>query len=831
MKLLTASHIELGPTSDPTWTVAVHLNDGQGRLLVALLDEHLIRVLHVPASNTLLVPRSWSTVPPLHGDDPIDGRERISNVGYPLRSPAGVSIADDGTSASLATTLVRLDIRCCPSLRLGFFCAQSGDELAQDTDTNAYFVGEPDCHEAAGAWMRHTVRRLDGQRFFGLGEKTGPLERTERRYRMACVDAMGYNAELSDPLYKHIPALVVKTRHSACAFVYDVQGEMAFDTGCERSNYHGIYRTVEAPRGADLDMYCVAGPRLRDVVPRLARLYGGHAFSPKWALGYSASTMAYTDAAEPMEAFREFLARCATHHVPCDSFQLSSGYTLIDGKRCVFTWDRSRFDPLELSRMFKEAQMRLAANVKPCLLTTHPLYAEALRQRLFVETAHGEAVVEPFWAGSGSFLDFLRPQTREWWQRKLSEEVLGMGIGTAWNDNNEYEIASAHAQVRVGALAQSAVDGEGGGVDDDDAFIGRGTLVPLDRLRPVMALLMTRVSYEAQCARRPRERAHAIVRSGGLGVQRYAQTWSGDNATSWHSLKWNIRMASGLSLSGIFNHSHDCGGFSGPTPDAELLTRWVESVLLHPRFTMHSWKDDGTATMPWLHPGTPTEHVVGLLRLRYSLLPHLYTLLWRAVHYHEPIVLPVLYYYGEEEEEHNGPCWADSDAYLVGESLLLAPVTAPAESTKRVWLPLAAGAHWTNWYTGERHRGAQWITVSAPVGNGPPMFVRSGSVMAVTDKPGERVAHGDRQRALVVFPPGLGQAPLVDVEVLYEDDGLTRDGPACIYSVDVNVERQSDSTEQVWVVVRRRGDFEPPYGEIDVRLGPNDDRELVCIRQ
>jgi hypothetical protein len=135
-------------------------------------------------------------------------------------------------------------------------------------------------------------------------------------------------------------------------------------------------------------------------------------------------------------------------------------------------------------------------------------------------------------------------------------------LRTGWNDNNEYEIW-----------------------DEAAASHGFGRPIPIERARPLQPLLMTRASYEAQAARFPGERVFTVTRAGPPGIQRYAQTWSGDNTTSWRTLRWNIRMGLTMSLSGMFNVGHDVGGFAGPVPDPELLVRWVQSATFSPRFT------------------------------------------------------------------------------------------------------------------------------------------------------------------------------------------------------------------------------------------------------
>jgi alpha-glucosidase (family GH31 glycosyl hydrolase) len=113
-----------------------------------------------------------------------------------------------------------------------------------------------------------------------------------------------------------------------------------------------------------------------------------------------------------------------------------------------------------------------------------------------------------------------------------------------------------------------------------------------------------------------------VTRGGPPGIQRYAQTWSGDNTTSWETLRWNIRTGLQMSLSGMFNVGHDVGGFAGPVPEPELFVRWVQACCLNPRMVMNSWKAGGINNVPWLHPDM-TAHVAAAIRLRYQLLPYL----------------------------------------------------------------------------------------------------------------------------------------------------------------------------------------------------------------
>jgi alpha-glucosidase len=316
----------------------------------------------------------------------------------------------------------------------------------------------------------------------------------------------------------------------------------------------------------------------------------------------------------------EFLGCCAEHDILCDSFHLSSGYTSIGDRRYVFTWNRSKFPaPGALVQSYLAKGVRLCANVKPCLLDDHPHFAEAARLGLLIAGAKGDPSFVQFWDGIGAYLDFTNPKTITWWKTKVKETLLEYGIAATWNDNNEFEIWTANA------LAN-----------------GFGEPRPARECKPLQSLLMMRASRDAQKEHAPDKHPFLVSRSGGVGMHRYAQTWSGDNSTSWETLKYNLKMGLGLALSGVSNTGHDIGGFSGPAADPELFVRWVQFGVFMPRFCIHSWHEDGRVNEPWMYPQT-TPFVRDLITLRYRLTPYLYYLLWRYHHDYEPMVRPTFF--------------------------------------------------------------------------------------------------------------------------------------------------------------------------------------------
>jgi len=622
------------------------LHDG-AQCRVYLLEDGLARVL-VVRDGGLREPRSWM-IAPGGTDVPWEGRDRLSAAGF--SNPAfDVDAGDASVTLSGGGLGIRVDLD-----RFAMAWSAGAAAFARDRASDAY-----QWSTRSGIVRNYMARDLS-DRFFGLGDKTGPLDLHGRRLRTLALDALGYDAQISDPLYKHWPFLIGRDGASGVWFgvLYDTLAPATFDLGCEYDNYHGFYRYAEIEDG-DLDYYVFVGPTLPEVVRRFTALTGRMALPPRWSLGYANTAMSLTDAADAQRQLARFVDDAARHDIPLSAFHFGSGYSSIGKRRYVFTWNRDKFPaPREAIAKFRAHGMRVVVNLKPCLLDDHPAYADVAAQDGFVRSAAtGLPCIGQFWDGHGAHVDFTHPAGVRWWQESLDAQVLDYGIDAGWNDNNEYEIW-----------------------DEDGQSHGFGRPVPIGRSRPLHALLMTRATAEAQARRTPEERAFTVTRAGPPGIQRYAQTWSGDNTTSWHTLRWNIRMGLTMSLSGMFNVGHDVGGFAGPTPDPELLLRWVQAGLFSPRFIMNSWKPDGRTNTPWLHPGVLAP-IRDAIRLRYRLIPYLYTLFRRASVEGEPMLRPLFYDFATDAR-----AFEDTDAFMLGPSMLVAPIVEPGARRRRAYLP------------------------------------------------------------------------------------------------------------------------------------------------
>jgi alpha-glucosidase len=751
---------------------------------IFVLESDIIRVLVLPHGR-LFEPQTFAIAPGAE-DVAQFGRDRFDLTGF---AQPEFSLSSDSESLCIETAAIRVTIRLA-----GFFCSWAlrvGREwriAASDRPTQAYNF----------AWwdqrVYHYLQRVRGEDYYGLGERAGDMNRAGQRYRLTNVDAMGYDARTTDPLYKHIPFYITCKAERGIAFglFYDTSSDCVFDFGKELDNYHGLYRYFAADYG-DLDYYFIAGPRMDHVTRRFTWLTGRPAFPPRWGLGYSGSSMVYTDAPNAQERMAEFLERCANHDILCDSFHLSSGYTSIGERRHVFNWNRSKFpDPAALAQSYRAKGVRLCANVKPCLLRDNPLFAEADAMGLLIADANGEPSWVQFWDGVGAYLDFTQPKTLEWWKAKVKEALLDWGVVAVWNDNNEFEIWSGTA------LAHNF-----------------GGPRPARECKPLLGLLMMRASRDAQKEHAPAQRPFLVSRSGGVGMHRYVQTWSGDNSTSWETLKYNLKMGLGLALSGVSNTGHDIGGFSGSAPDPELFVRWVQFGLFMPRFSIHSWHDDGTVNEPWMYPDA-TPCIRDLIKLRYRLMPYLYYLLWLYHRDYEPIIRPTFFDFPDDFR-----CWQESDDMMVGRSLLAAPVVEPGRVDREVYLP--RGTNWYDFWSGETFAGGQTVTRPAPWTR-PVLFARESCGIPVNVACQTFAARSDH-RSFMIFPPTGSGAFTAES---FEDDGESeayRTGGYGGWSIMVETDAKS-----VMARIRRFGAFGKLALDLDLILPESEAREISISR-
>ena len=593
----------------------------------------------------------------------------------------------------------------------------------------------------------HTSEISPDDCFFGFGEKSGEFNKAQKFMGMSPKDAMGYNPKETDSLYKHIPFYIKLNRGTkkAVGYFYHNTYECDFDMGREKSNYwkmHSRYRTD----GGDIDLFLIAGPSVRKVVERYTDLTGKSAMLPRYALGYLGSSMYYPELdADCDDAITEFIDTTKEEGIPVDGFQLSSGYCAIETeqgiKRCVFTWNKKRFkDPKDFFKQMKERGITVTPNVKPGMLLVHPKLEEMKAKGMFVKASDSdEPGIGTWWGGKGMFVDYTNQETRDNWKAMLKENVLDYGTCSIWNDNCEYD---------------SMVD-----KDCRCCFEGKGGTI--GQLKSVMSNIMCHITDEAIHETFDNTRPYIVCRSGHAGIQRYAQTWAGDNLTCWDALKYNIATILGMSLSGVANQGCDIGGFYGPAPEGELFLRWIQNGIFQPRFSIHSTNTDNTVTEPWMYSDLKDD-IRTAIEFRYQLSPYLYSLTARAHETGLPIMEPMCSAFQNDPQ-----CYEEGVDFMFGDSLLVANVVEKGAVTRSIYLP--EGDNFYDFYTRTPYEGGQ--TIEIPVTrSSTPLFVRSGAIIPM--------ASNKLNNLMTQQATGIHLLCAADKDgqfSLYEDDGISMD--------------------------------------------------------
>ena len=629
-----------------------------------------------------------------------------------------------------------------------------------------------------GDGVFHYITREEDEKIYGLGDKSGYLNKAGKSFKIETTDSMGYDAESSDPLYKHVPFYICENSVGCYGIFYDTDCTSYIDLGREHNNYYEKYKFFRSDDSV-LNYYVFFGSKL-EILQEFGKLIGENAFPPKWSFDYCASTMAYTDAPNSYEEMLGFIEKLKEYDLSCRGFYLSSGYTSIGNQRCVFNWNYDKFpNPKEFIETFKKNNIEIIPNIKPSFLVTHPMYDDLKKKGLFIKNPDGTPFVTQLWDNLGSYLDFTNPEAAEFWKKQVTEKLLDLGIVSTWNDNNEFDIKDSEAVSFGGEKAKN--------------------------IRPHLTYLMDEASFEAQKEKNSALRPFLSTRSGNIGVRRLAQTWSGDNSTSFHDLKFCHFIGLTMSLSGYYFYGHDLGGFYGEMPNRELLMRWLQHGVFEPRFTIHSWNTDGSSTMPWSYPDI-IDSVRKVFAQRKRLIPYLYICAYNACKNEIPINSPLFLFYDDEEIDENG------NSFMVGRDIIAVTAFDEGQDTVKVYLPKA-----DSWYLGGKlFEGGQELEVSVPTDDEAKFFVKAGSVIPYDEA--EYGFNKGEKLVLRVYPKQSGSFE----SELFFDDGLT---DAYIKGVCTKLKITADCNEnEIILNVKNEGNLNTDY---EIKLVDGDCRSLI----
>ncbi|XP_038597178.1 neutral alpha-glucosidase C [Tachyglossus aculeatus] len=452
--------------------------------------------------------------------------------------------------------------------------------------------------------------------------------------------------------------------------------------------------------GGIIDVFLLMGPTPSAVFQQYGRLTGPPALPPLFSLGYHQCRWNYEDEQDVKAVDAGFDG----HDIPYDALWLDIEHT--EGKR-YFTWDRERFpDPAGMQDLLRGKRRKLVIITDPHIKIDphYSLYSQAKAKGYFVKNSAGGDFEGICWPGPSCYLDFINPEVRKWYagQFAFSTYKGSTDILFAWNDMNEPSV-----------------------------FRGPELTMPKDalhhghrehrELHNIYGLYQQMATAEGLVQRSGgEERPFVLTRSFFAGSQKYGAVWTGDNVAEWSYLKISIPMLLTLSIAGIPFCGADVGGFIGD-PDPELLVRWYQAAACQPFFRGHANRETKRRE-PWLLDPKYTRLIRETIKERYTLLPYWYSLFYRAWKTSLPIMRPLWVEFPTELET-----FGMEEEYMLGNALLVHPVTKPGATSVNVFLPGPAEV-WYDFRTFARWDGAHTLEVPVTLEN-IPVFQRGGTVV------------------------------------------------------------------------------------------------------
>jgi len=653
--------------------------------------------------------------------------------------PGALWLSFEGHGVSIETSPVRLA-----------FLGKTGDTLARELKPLRF---EP-AQTGLSAWL--TMALPDNTHIYGLGEKTGPLDRVGQSYTLWNIDNFAYAPD-SDPLYLSCPFFVALKGQEAYGMFFENPSKMHFDFGASDPG-----QVVVSQDGGNLIYYVLFGPSIPEVVRRYALLTGTSPMPPIWALGHAYS-FRYSD--RPAEDIPRAALAAKQAGFPLDTLWMDTWS--MEGFKS-FTIGIPNFP--ELVQKLKGMGVHLVNIVDPLIEADeeYRVFSEGMAIDAFVKRKDGSLYtgMSPVAQLEGLdkayvLPDFTRQDVRAWWGG-LFQGQLDLGIEGFWHDLNEPTVVNSLEEWLVNYPKTPTEDVVFGGED------GRNGLLH-SQVHNTYGLLMARASYEGLKRLQAPKRPFLVSRSGFSGIQRYAWVWTGDNVASFSHLALAHRMFLGMGLSGIPFAGADIGGFV-PEEWPELTVRWYQASALTPLFRKHKSNPLGYDHGPWTLSEPYLSAAREAILLRYELLPYLYTCVYLSSKKGDPVLRPLVYAYQDDETTYQL-----DDAFLVGENMLVAPVLKAGTKERRVYLPRGL------WYDKANKaplKGPAWLDVPAPL-NRLPVFIKAGSVIprARLDPP---VAASSPKGTLLldVYPQDDGKAR---ESFVYLDDGLSVGSPSALF--------------------------------------------------
>ncbi|WP_225976259.1 glycoside hydrolase family 31 protein [Mucilaginibacter ginsenosidivorax] len=630
---------------------------------------------------------------------------------------AHLEFTESADAIEINTTAIKLRIQKSP-LRFNFFTAD-GKPISQDDNRFG-------TNWQGGRVVTYRKLYAD-EKFIGLGEKAGNLDRRGTSYVNWNTDAVDYNNK-SDPLYKTFPFFIGLHSGLTYGLFLDNTHKSYFDFGATTDDEMSWF----GADGGDMNYYFFGAQGVAKIIEDYTWLTGRMEMPPLWSLGYQQCRWSYMSAKEVLKIAKTFRKK----KIPADVMYCDIDY--MEGFK-IFTWNKKTFsDPQAMMNELKKMGFHLVTIVDPGIKIEegYKQYDEGVANDYFAKYPDGENYTGYVWPGRCHFPDFFRDDVREWWGAAFTA-LTDVGVDGFWNDMNE---PAAWGQ-NIPWMVKFA-----------DKY--------MPEVRNAYGMQMARATYGGTRKLLNNKRPFVLTRAAYAGTQRYSAVWTGDNTGTDEHMLLGQRLVNSLGITGMAFTGVDIGGFSAnPTP--ELMVRWNSLGIYTPMFRNHAIKGSKMRE-PW-EWGDANEQIIKKdIEQRYKLLPYIYSAFYQSTQTGLPISRTLAIGFPFDEKVYFERF---QNQFMFGDALLVAPVESDKLTTD-VYLPKG------NWYqlsTGEKLKGGKIVKVASPLTD-LPVFVKAGAIIPIQSITQSTAAKGDGILQLHIW----NGKEATDF-LYYEDDGSSYD--------------------------------------------------------
>ena len=525
----------------------------------------------------------------------------------------------------------------------------------------------------------------DNEKIYGLGERANSLNLVGSKYNLYNRPKYGYEIGAKNLNYS-VPLVVSSNKY---LLLFDNPQKGYADIG---KTEPGVFEW--AAIGGLMKYFVVACADFKSISKNYAKLTGTQPMPPRWALGNLQSRMGYRTQYETDSIVRLM----QEDDFPLDAIILDFYWfgDSIHGTMGRLNWYKPNWpDPEKMISNFSNKGVKTILITEPYILDSLENFRIADSLGILALDSTGNSYVnKEFYFGDGALIDIFKPEAGDWfWEQYV--KLMDIGVAGWWGDLGEPENHPPD-QIHVNGTA--------------------------DEVHNIYGHYWHKMLFENFRKYYPERRLFNLNRAGFAGSQRYSiYPWTGDVSRSWGGLQAQLPLLIHMSLSGLpFIHS-DAGGFAQGAKNDELYTRWLQMACFTPILRPHG---SDIPSEPVYFNDTTRKIVRRFMKLRYKLLPYIYTLTYEANQFGYPIIRPLFY-----EFPADTTCFNIENEYMFGDEILVAPVIESQQKTKQVYLP--SGANWYDFWTNEKYQGGRWISVGVNLET-IPIFIKAGSFIPMT---------------------------------------------------------------------------------------------------